>query len=240
MKRAKVTRRAASGAKRVQAEIDAIKRTLLEKEKVLEAIRVAEAAGYRVLQSKTAKRRAGLKNWDKKLMRVAEKLDSEAARLTWSAEMRRVLGEQDAGISYSDLLAILVNGDLGKHRSTGDKGFYQAIRRLTAAGELVKSGNLLYSAELAKTLKANGEALPVRSAERGGAGSIVLGILDQNPRGLSAPELKEKAGNHPDAPKSIRAHPHYIYNVLRKLAKAGKVTKEGYKYRRTAETAVVH
>jgi hypothetical protein len=59
---------------------------------------------------------------------------------------------------------------------------------------------------------------------------IVLGILDQNRNGLSAADIKNKAGNHPNAPASMREHGQYIYTVLGKLEAAGRIIREGGLY----------
>lgn len=154
-----------------------------------------------------------------------------AGRMTWTQGVVNVLHGQSSGISHVDLLAELRKTELGEHVSKGAKGFYQAIKRLHDGGAIVKSGGLIYSARLASKLKESGQPVHERVVGRGGSNTIVLGILNDHPQGLSAPELKEMAARHPDAPASIRVHKHYIYNVLSILKKDGVITNENGKYR---------
>src|SRR5882672_6402224 len=160
--------------------------------------------------------------------------------------MWRVMKQKQSGISYGDLLAELVkHPDLGKNRSKGDKGFYQAIRRLIAAGDLVKVGGTLYTASLAKLLRDQGHPIPETpsNGRSGGARSIILSVLIEHPKGLTGPQLKQIiAAKHPDAPSSLRSDSHYIYNVLGGMKKAGEVAKEGDFYKTTAmaEARSVH
>lgn len=238
-KRAKVSRRSAGGARQIEAEVAALERALSEKKEILDAVRLVESSGLRVLPKVAAPRAKILKGAKSRAVRKARSAKTADSRLTWSDEMRHVLQEQEAGISYGDLLAILAKGPLGKKpRSKGDKGFYQAIKRLTDAGDIVKGGGLLYSAKLAQTLKSRGKPLPVHVSGRGGSSSIVLGILNEHPQGLSGPEIKELAGKNPNAPRSMREHDQYIYTVLGGLKQAGAILRmEDGKYRLSASHA---
>src|SRR6266705_1197397 len=198
-----------------------------EKRKRLEAAKLfLPQAAERPVQKPKPTRSAhkGVRNAPKSARRI------NGARLTWASEVSKVLNESKTGISHQDLLAELSKTALGDNVSNGAKGFYNAVARLTKAGEVVKSGGLLYSFKLAQEIRDRGEALPSRVVGRGGSSSIVLGILHDHPHGLSGPQIKEIAGKHPDAPPSIREHGQYIYNVLGSLQRSGLITKHEGKY----------
>lgn len=227
---------ALAGTAQVEAEIAELERALSARKQYLNAIRLIESQGGRVVLRKSVPirtARAARKSVKpRRVVRVrpAPPPAQEPVRLTWSDEMRRVLGLQTTGISYPDLLAEISKSALGTTRSKGDKGFYQAVKRLTESGEVVKNNGLLFSKELAEEMAKKGMPLPRRVVGRGGSGTIVLGILHDNPQGLSAPEIKEKAATHPEAPDSIRVHKHYIYNVLGNLVDDGLITRNEGKY----------
>jgi hypothetical protein len=245
-------------------DVIALERALAEKKKVLEAIKIVEASGMVVAAPRAPTPRAVRKaraakpfvgkaiidNITKPVLvvpRAQRNLEQrEYGRVVWSEEMWKVLKEQKQGISYADLLAELVkNPELGNNRSKGNKGFYQAIRRLTQAGDVEKIGGLLYTKALAKSLRARGDALPQSHptpGRNGGARSIILALLTNYPGGLTGSQIKEIAAKHPDAPSSLRSDSHYIYNVLGGLKKKGEIAKDGELYKTTAlaEARSVH
>ncbi len=218
--------RRSRGAKLVEAEIASLERQLSERKEYLSAVRLIESRGGRVVLPSAKHETSSTKH-----VRVPIKKDApiNGSRLTWSDEMRRILSKQRSGISYRDLLAEIAKGELP--RSSGDKGFYQAIKRLHDAGELEKRGGLLYAPDVLRSLEASGVTIPDGPQRTtGGSGDIVRFILKQNPKGLSGPELRELLRAHPDAPKSMQKHPHYIYNILGSLIGTGKITKQNGKY----------
>jgi len=239
----------AGGRQEVEARIAEIRRALAEEEETLKAMRTLEAKGYKVVSGE----RAAPVAYRKRVVRATPRLKSKRvsvrkgngdlfahARITWSNEMRRVLAGLTEGISYSDLLSEIAKGELGAHRSKGDKGFYQAIKRLTKSGEIVKSKGLIYPAKVAEEFKARGMELPARGVDRGGSRTIIRAILAKHPNGLSGPQIQEAAAQHPDAPPSIRAHKHYVYNILGQMKKAGEIAHEGNMYRMTKTGGTVH
>jgi len=226
-KKQKMSRRS-RGAKLVEAEIASLERQLSEKREYLDAVKLIESRGGRVVlpSAKPETRQAPTKH-----VRAPKNAPVNGSRITWSGEMRRILSKQRSGISYRDLLTEIASGALNKSRSAGDKGFYQAIKRLNDAGELVKRGGLLYAPDILSKLEANGVSIPEGpQRSTGGSGDIIRFILKQNPKGLSGPELRELLRAHPDAPKSMQKHPHYIYNILGSLIGTGKITKANGKY----------
>lgn len=161
----------------------------------------------------------------------------EAAKVTWAGEMERMLLALDAGITHKGLLQRLKETELGERSSPGEKGFYNAISRLSERGLLEKHGGLLYHKQVADRLRAKGVPFPdvtIAVARRaGGSASLVVETLEQHPKGLTAPELKKLLGARPDAPKSLREHGQYIYNILSTMIGNGTVIRRNGVYRLT-------
>lgn len=162
-------------------------------------------------------------------------------RISWAGEMARVLASLEGGIAHKDLLATLKTTELGERVSPGDKGFYNAIGKLAERGLLVKHGGLLYHKDVADRIVARGVALPDLTIElarrKGGSASFVVEALGQHPKGLTAPDIKKIVGAREDAPKSLREHGQYIYNILATLMGNGTVTRRNgvYKLAKKAE-----
>jgi hypothetical protein len=213
-----------------QRLIEQIQVRMQARVRILEAAQLIESVVGRRSRGQTKKIRKNVATSPSQPPTRRETTLPDAARKTWASELTKILGKMTDGMSHQELLATAAKA--GLPRSTGDKGFYNAVWRLMKAGQIVKSGGLLYSEQLATELQRRGQPLPIRVAGRGGAGSIVLGILNEHPQGLSGPEIKELAGKHPDSPRSMREHDQYIYNVLGSLREAGAVLRlENGKYR---------
>lgn len=154
------------------------------------------------------------------------------AKATWVGEVARLLSASERGMTHQEILAALKETELGKSASAGDKGFYNAVARLAAREEIVKHGGYLYASNVFKALQDRGEKLPEDSGRAtNGSGAIVRDILEKHPKGLSGPQLRDIMRAHPDAPKSMQKHPHYIYTILGTLIGSGAVTRREGIYR---------
>ena len=167
---------------------------------------------------------------------------AEPARVTWTSEMSKHLASLDGGISHRDLLAALKQTELGQREaSPGEKGFYNAIAKLAEKGTLVKIGGLLYHKDVVTRLTENGQPLPDMTIEvarrAGGSGSLVVEVLAQHPKGLTAPALRKLFAEREDAPKSLREHGQYIYNILSTLMGNGTIVRRNSVYKLTKKPA---
>lgn len=233
---------------REESKAAALQRQLAAQQELIRALKVVEAHGIPIGIASARKPARPRRHKPVKVARsappqlikprlpkiVARKLLARRhGHLTWTEGMWRVLQQQTAGISYNDLMAELLKGELGQNPSKGHKGFYQAIRRLSSSGDVVKIGGMLYTAKLANELRRKGAELPVikPGAGRGGSRVLILKILNAHPPGLTAPEIKQMAAKDPDATESLRVHKHYVYNVLGQMKKDGQITHEGNIYR---------
>lgn len=156
-------------------------------------------------------------------------------KITWSGEMTRLLVTSGRGLSHRELLDELKKTELGERSSPGEKSFYNTISRLAERGVLVKAGGLLYHADVAERLRASGNPLPDMTTEvgrrAGGSSSLVVDALTAHSKGLTAPELKRVIGARDDAPKSLKDHGQYIYNVLSTMLGNGTITRRNGVYR---------
>ena len=143
--------------------------------------------------------------------------------------MNRHLASLPGGISHRDLLAALKQTELGGRVAPGEKGFYNAIGKLAEKGLLVKAGGLLYHRAVADRLVESGQSLPDMTPEvnrrPGSSAAFVVEALIGHPKGLTAPDLKKIVSARADAPKSLREHGQYIYNVLSTLMGSGAVSR---------------
>lgn len=118
--------------------------------------------------------------------------------------------------------------------SNGEKGFYNAVAKLVNAGAVVKHGNLLFADKVIKEITAKGGALPVvpEMARRAGSSAeLIHQVLVQHPDGLSGPDLRNIVAGLPEAPKSLREHAQYVYNILGAMMGTGEVSKVDGIYR---------
>lgn len=160
---------------------------------------------------------------------------------TWTIEISRRIEQHPEGIAHSKLLGeILKSPPPELAISAGYKGFYHAIRRLLKRGDIVKHGTLLYTAKAMEAIRESGQELPVPDRRVGGTGAIVIETLGKHPTGLTGPQLQALASMEPGAPKSMRDHPHYIYNVLSSLISNGRVKKFRGMYKLAEPQGVTH
>lgn len=155
-------------------------------------------------------------------------------RDTWVAGVIRALDGAGRGLSHKDLLGKVLAASPTLKRGDGDKSFYNAIAKATERGDLTKHGGLLYSTKLVRSLEARGEHLPLETEAQprvGSSGHLILDLLKDFPEGATAPELKKMVQTMPHAPKSLRDHGQYIYNILATLMGAGAVVKKEGVYR---------
>jgi hypothetical protein len=158
--------------------------------------------------------------------------------ISWGSEIERVLVEESRGMSHASVLARLQESPISKNPSKGNKGFYNAIVRLSANGQVIKHGGLLYAASVEQKLRESGALLPDTSGglhkQRGGTGALILkALLDAKPEGLTGPEVKQAVANMPGAPQSLMDHGQYIYNLLASVIGAGAVERSDNLYRLT-------
>lgn len=120
--------------------------------------------------------------------------------------------------------------------SIGEKGFYNAIAKLINAGSVVKHGNILFSASVYEKKKEADELPSVPETQRrtGSSAELIRIILTGKPDGLTGPELRKILAAMPDAPKSLREHGQYVYNILGTMMGVGEVVKENSLYRLSA------
>lgn len=161
-------------------------------------------------------------------------ISQKAPRLTWVSEVSRVLDKADTGLTHAEVREELRSSEIDAKAVKGDKGFYMAIANLHQRGDLVKKGGLLYSAAVAHRILREGGELPdvvfESNRRKGGSAAIIIDVLYEHPKGLNSAELKEIVATVAEAPRSLREHSQYIYNILASTIGAGDVVKVGDKY----------
>ena len=158
----------------------------------------------------------------------------KTALLSWASCIQRTLDSALTGMTHQEVLAKVKSNFPELPVSKGDKGFYNAIGKLSERGLLVKHAGSLYSPTVIESITKRGEnlpAVPEVQTRAGSSGEIILAILDDHAEGLSAADLKKLVDDVPNAPKSLREHSQYIYNVLATLIGSGRVSKSGNLYR---------
>lgn len=155
-------------------------------------------------------------------------------RPSWTVAIMSALDSCGRGLSHKDLLASVRAAIPEMPSSNGEKGFYNGVAKLAERGHLIKHGGLLYSAKVVEQMKRRGESLPDApdlKPRSGSSGEVILSVLRDYPNGLSGPDLKKIVGANPDAPRSLRDHGQYIYNILATLIGSGLVEKQEGVYR---------
>ncbi len=163
-------------------------------------------------------------------------VEEHSDKPTWVGALGNTLTLSGRGQSHQELLSFIRANYPALSVSNGEKGFYNAVARLADRKELVKHGGLLYSATVIKDMQARGEKLPEapeHQIRRGSSGEIVLEVLKAHPNGIAGPDLRKLVAEVPSAPKSLREHGQYIYNILATLMGTGAVVKEGGVYKLT-------
>ncbi|WP_343724555.1 hypothetical protein [Herbaspirillum huttiense] len=159
------------------------------------------------------------------------------SRVYWHEAIMSVLESSQKGLPHKEVLTMVKSAFPQIPSSNGEKGFYNAVAKLDAHNRIVKHGGLLYSAKLIKEMTERGEALPEAEFRRraGGSSDIVLSILREHKEGLTGAQLKEIASDFPDAPRSLRDHGQYIYNILATLIGTGAIVKVNGIYKLSQE-----
>jgi hypothetical protein len=133
--------------------------------------------------------------------------------------------------TISDLRSALSEFVPEDQRSEGDKGFYHAIRRLAARGEIVKAGLWCLSKEYADSHR--GEIPRLKNDTYSGRPSpladAIKEFLEKN-QGVRGAEVIAYLETHDEFGESIRRNATGGYNVLSRLRKRGEIVKEGDKY----------
>lgn len=163
----------------------------------------------------------------------------DTGSMTWAGEMLAQLQAAGRGVSHRELLDGLMATLLRAKATKGFKGFYNAVARLADKGDLVKGGGLLYHKDVAAKVIAEHGQLPdvghVTRRRAGGSASFIVEALQEHPGGLTGPQLKEIVSSMDGAPKSMREHGQYIYNLLGTLMGNGSVTKQNGLYKLSPE-----
>lgn len=154
----------------------------------------------------------------------------------WRRGLQILLEEQKEGMTHQALLKE-ARAKYQLPASEGEKGFYNAIAKLVNAGSVVKYGFLLFTAANYAQKERAGDLPPLESAQRkvGTSADLIREVLKKKPDGLTGPELRKIMASIPEAPKSLRDHGQYIYNILGNMMGAGDVVKENSIYRLTGE-----
>lgn len=151
----------------------------------------------------------------------------------WRKGLQTILEESANGIAHQPLLK-MAREKYKLPPSSGEKGFYNAIAKLIQAQTVVKHGNLLFAANVIEGIKKNGGTLPAPPEMHRRAGSsagLIHQVLHGHPEGLTGPALRKLVAELPDAPKSLREHAQYVYNILGTMIGAGDVSKSNGLYR---------
>lgn len=157
-----------------------------------------------------------------------------AARSTYTNEIRRVLEADDSGfLSYPDIKAEVKRGPLGE--DFVEKSFHGALAKLEVAGEIVRYNEHAFLTAAYKTFKeavARGDAEDVRPQSAGRQSPLTdafQAFLNENARtkSLSASEIIEGVGQAtPHFAASLRKAPNGGYNILRRLVDRGVLVKD--------------
>lgn len=145
---------------------------------------------------------------------------------SWRVVIEDIVTKSSVGLTYKDVMDECMHTNLAKVRSKGDKGFYAAIATLIKQGSVVKNKDYLYSSKLAMEIKERGEELH-STRFRNNSQALILEILKEYPKGLTAPQLRDIASEYPDAPKSMPSG-NIIYNILGAAIRSGYVKKNEY------------
>ena len=164
----------------------------------------------------------------------------QSAGFEFTAFILDVVGKSRDGIGHAELKAAVQNTKHAARLKDQAKAYHRTLGKLIARNDLVRHGSKFYDPAVYEVLKKNGELPEVEEGasgrEIGAAARLTLEVLQAHPVGLSGPDLKVLVGADPDAPKSVKGHGQYIYNVLATLIGTGKVIKEGPLYRIAEKT----
>lgn len=154
--------------------------------------------------------------------------------LRFSAFISEAISKFPKGIGHRELKQAVAESEFSVRLDDQAKAYHRTVSKLIARKEIIRYGEKFYDPEAYKILE-KARKLPeiedgVRLRENSAAG-ITMQILESSARGLTGPEIKSAVALHPNAPKSVRTHGHYIYNVLSNLIGSGKIEKAGSIYR---------
>lgn len=158
-----------------------------------------------------------------------------AGKIGWGKAILSILQSAGRGFTHKEVIALARQRyPLPVAREGEEKAYYNAVSKLTVAGEVVKHGNLLYAASAFRAAEKSGLLPEVSSLIRrpGSSPELVMQLLREHPEGLTGPQMREIFGGMPHAPKSLFGHGQYIYNILAPMIGIGEVVRsEGGIYR---------
>lgn len=161
--------------------------------------------------------------------------ESPTGKVGWRRAILNILGSALKGLPHKEIVEKARNM-YALPPSNGEKAFYNAIAKLVNAGQVIKHGNLLYTADVLTELKASGALpeLPGVNRRAGSSAEFVAAALREYPQGLTGPQLRNVLSTVPGAPKSLFQHGQYIYNILAPMMGAGEVIKNDGIYKLSA------
>jgi len=158
-------------------------------------------------------------------------------RLTFVEAVEQALKEAAQGrLSTHELREIIEQTELGPKLTESDKGFYHAISRLAARGELVKHNGWLfvpdryksYMSEVELGLRSD-EAAPTHSTRRSPLADAIKRALAEAGE-MTSSEVIDYLIAIPEFEESLTQNKTGAYNVLSRLVGRGELVKDGGTY----------
>lgn len=142
--------------------------------------------------------------------------------------LKVVLRQQTAGRTPKELAEILKRTAVGHKVVKTPNAFYAAIKRLCDRGFAEQRGKLYYDATVLARIDA-GELSDPRADDPEAAGrslrDVVMDLMERSATRLTAKEVRDALAHDPHYGEKVVARPNYSYNVLNRLADAGKLEK---------------
>lgn len=155
----------------------------------------------------------------------------------WLKAIIEILETENRGRPHAALYSALEISDFAKTTKVNLKRYYTTIARMQKNGQVVRAGVLLYAPSVATRLRKVGP-LPDRDLEQRQlfnnkvqTPSLIERILIENQQGLEGPALVGLLGAMPEAPESVRTHPHFVYTTLSNMIRKGTIYRDGNLYR---------
>lgn len=149
----------------------------------------------------------------------------------FSATIVRLVKQAPGGLTHRQIMDELLKTEHAERVSANEaKRYYTTMGRLFKSGSVGKHGDKVYPQAVLETLKhVPGALAPVERFKKGSSSQQIIDIVNQNPSGLSAGDIKEKLIERSEDNRK-RFHGQYVYNALSRLVKLEVIAREDSRY----------
>lgn len=148
---------------------------------------------------------------------------------TFAGWIHKTVWEHEGWITLRAIAKKTVGSDFEQQHKRNPNGIYNAVKRLTDRGALVRNGNHVIDANRYQELKELGiepDSLILSETETpASTREEILQLLAGKPEGMKAAEIIQALKKVPTVAERMRLNPQHPYSILSRMVQREQVTK---------------